>query len=242
MTNHLKTVNQTEKELRVANYIILFGGTDLTGEHFTKSTEIESAFTETGVLYVDFEHGLDPDEMGITSDDVLGYVDWKTARIDDKGVFVERVLNRQGRYMDVIEPLIEAGLVGTSSEAAHGKTQRTEDGEIKKWPLVRDSLTFTPAEPRMLTANVLLAAKSLHYAKPELKSLSELIAQHNEVMKSAIEGAESRKEFEDLFRNVCGLSKGDAKALVSRIRSTDSRNDEAEKTVDMTATFQNLKL
>ena len=242
MSNHLKTIDKTPKELRVANYIILFGGSDLAGERFTKNTQIESPFTESGVLYVDFEHGLDPDDMGITSDDVLGYVDWKTARIDDKGVFVERVLNRQGRYMDVIEPLIEAGLVGTSSEAAHGKTQRTEDGEIKKWPLVRDSLTFTPTEPRMLTANILLAAKSLHYAKPELKSLSELIAQHNEVMKSAIEGAESRKEFEDLFRNVCGLSKGDAKTLVSRIRSTDSRNDDSEKTVDMTATFQKFKL
>ena len=90
--NELKAISRTDDELRVANYIVLFGGRDLTGEFFTPETVVESAYTKSGILHVDFEHGLDPDKVGMGADEVLGYVDWKTAVVDDTGIFVERVL------------------------------------------------------------------------------------------------------------------------------------------------------
>ena len=217
MRNELKTISQTADELRVGNYIILFGGRDLTGEFFTPETQIESAYTKSGMLHVDFEHGLDPDGVGMGQHEVLGYVDWKTARIDESGVFVERVLNRQARYMSKLEPLIEAGMVGNSSESQKGKSKRLASGEIVEWPLVRDTLTFTPAEPRMLKGNTLKAARDLRAVFPHSKSLA--VIEDIEPLKAVIEAAQSLKDVESLLRDAAGFSRADATALVARIKS-----------------------
>jgi HK97 family phage major capsid protein len=184
--NALKTISKTDDELRIANYMSLFGGRDLTsfsgrgiqpnpdgslGEYFSPQTDFESDYTKTGMLYVDFEHSLDPDGLGIGQDDILGYVDWKTARKDERGLFVERVLNRRQKYVQFLEELIDAGLIGNSTEAVQGKAKRTERGEIVAWPLKRDTLTVNPMEPRMLSDNQLRAVKALAEVMPEIKSL-----------------------------------------------------------------------
>ena len=171
MSNALKTISKTESEIRVVNHMALFGGRDLDGEHFTKDTDFESSYTATGRLYVDWEHGLDHDKSAPKSDDILGYVDWSTAKIDEKGLWVERVLNRRNQYMRYIEPLIDAGMIGNSSEAVPELVQKTKEGEIKKWGLKRDTLTVNPAEPRMMTQNVITALKSLAMVFPNLKAL-----------------------------------------------------------------------
>jgi len=95
--------------------MVLFGGKDLAGEFFTKSTNFTSNYTDLGVMYVDFEHGLDPDGMGNNPSNVLGIVDWKSAKVDDTGIYVERILNRRAGYMKFVEEMIAAGIVGTSS-------------------------------------------------------------------------------------------------------------------------------
>lgn len=237
MRNELKAISQTADELRVGNYIILFGGRDLTGEFFTPQTQIESAYTKSGMLHVDFEHGLDPDAMGMGAHEVLGYVDWKTARIDETGVFVERVLNRQARYMSKLEPLIEAGMVGNSSESLQGKSKRLESGEIVEWPLVRDTLTFTPAEPRMLRGNTLKAAQDLYRAFPDSKSLAFL--DDIEALKGPIADAKSLKEIETLLRDAAGLSRADATSLVSRVKSLCRGDHDTERqTAEIAGLFQ----
>ena len=225
--NYLKTVSKTDDEIRVANYIILFGGRDLTGEYFTANTLIDSAYTKSGVLHVDFEHGLDPDRVGMSRNDVLGYVDWKSAVVDDTGVFVERVLNRRARYMSKIETLLESGVIGTSSEAIRGKTKRTGGGEITEWPLERDTLTFTPAEPRMLGANVLSVAKSLYEAFPDSKSLTVVESLHG--VKALIEQANSLKALEEVLEARYGLSQGETCALVARIKSLSDGDRRAKE-------------
>lgn len=175
--NTLKAVaSSNADEFRVANYIVLFGGRDLEGtvnenvnadgsrgQFFTEKTRLDSAYTDTGRLYVDWEHGAGPwvDGMGPDENNVLGYVDWTTKAIDENGVWVERVLLRRARYMKEIEELINAGLIGNSSEAVGDGVSYGEDGEIKSWPLRRDTLTVSPMEPRMLTENAFRAAKAL---------------------------------------------------------------------------------
>jgi len=184
--NNLKSISKNDNELRVSNYIVLFGGRDLTafrfmgnkqpkfknpdgsaGEFFSKSVVLESDYTELGKVPVNWEHGTDPEGYGLDADEVLGYVDWKSARIDERGVFVERVLNRRKEYVKWLEDLIDAGLVGTSSEAVGKGIEIKENGEIIKWPLKRDTLTVTPMEPRMLSGNVLNAYKALGIIKDE---------------------------------------------------------------------------
>jgi hypothetical protein len=175
MNNALKTLSRTDAELRVGNYIVLFGGRDLEGvgsdnvnedgslgEYFTADTVLDSPYTKAGALYVDWEH-----RQGELGNELLGVVDWKTARIDDKGVFVERVLNRRNQYLQWVEGLIDQGLIGTSSEADPESTEKAADGAITRCPWVRDTLTVTPMEPRMLTENTLAAFKALGIPVPE---------------------------------------------------------------------------
>jgi len=212
--NNLKAISSTDNELRVANYIILFGGEDLGGEYFTKNTEVKSSYTDLGVLYVDFEHGFDPDGVGNDGDNILGVVDWKTAKVDDKGIFVERLLNRRSQYVQFVEELITAGLIGTSSQASPGKAVRKSSGEIIEWPLMRDSLTVTPMEPRMLNSNTLLAAKSLVDIFPSSKSLRMLAG----MVQRDIESITDLKSAERYLRD-SGMSRTEAVAFMAKAKN-----------------------
>jgi len=213
-SNALKAVGETANELRVANYMVLFGGRDLEGlmsrrrnpdgsrgEYFTKATKFDSAYTELDMVVVDWQHGLRQD-ADLSQHDLLGRVDWKTARIDEMGLFVERVLNRRDRYVRALERLIRAGLVGTSSDAVTEKVTREPDGRITKWPIKRDTLTVSPMDPRMLNANVLVAVKAAIAEIPSLESLFSLSADSIEALppqadsksaENAVEESEERK-------------------------------------------------
>ena len=174
MANNLKAISKTDNELRVGNYIALFGGKDLEGEHFTPKTNFESSYTKTGVLYVDWEHGMGKDVDGKTApgpDEVLGYVDWKTAKPDEMGMWVERVLDRRNQYVKYLEVLIDAGMIANSSQAVVNDVVTTKSGEIQKWPLYKDALTVMPMEPRMMTDNVISAVKGLAKTYPNLEVL-----------------------------------------------------------------------
>lgn len=232
--NHLKTISKTADEIRVGNYMVLFGGKDLVGEFFTPNTVFKSGYTDLGLLYVDFEHGFDEDRIGNDAECVIGTIDWKSAKVDDTGIYVERVLSRRARYMEWIEELIDAGYMGTSSAAIPGKTTKKNTGEIVEWPLMRDSLTVTPMEPRMMGENVLKAVKSLHAAFPNAKSLAKLCG-------AAAPEAQRLKTIEEIgdlngaelyLREVGGVSRSEAKALVSRVlaiaRREVGRSEEAD--------------
>lgn len=172
--NCLKAISKTDDELVVANYMILFGGRDLEGiasskinrdgtkgEYFTKNTQFESDYTITGQLLVDWEHRTRPDGVGPDAEDIFGYVDWKSAIIDETGLFVHRILNRRNRYVKMLEALFEAGILGSSSEPIQKGIVKNRDGEITDWPLKRDSFSVAPMDPRMLSINHLETIKAL---------------------------------------------------------------------------------
>lgn len=173
--NALKSLSKTEENLVVGNYIVLFGdkdNRDLDKEWFTEKTKLESAYTQTGFFHVDWEHGHGKamDGVGPSEDDVLGSVDWSTMKVDDVGAWVERVLTRRNQYVTLLEPLIEEGLIGTSSLAVGADVKVKKSGEIEIWPLKRDTLTVIPAEPRMMSDNAIASLKSLVEAFPQLKA------------------------------------------------------------------------
>lgn len=219
--NHLKALSKSPNELIVGNYMVLFGGRDLAGEFFTKSTVFDSSYTDIGTLYVDFEHGLDPDGLGIDDSNVLGVVDWKSAKVDEKGIFVQRVLNRRAKYMDFLSELIDAGVIGNSSEAVRGKTLKSQAGEITAWPLKRDTMTLTPMEPRMVVGNVLEAAKSLAAAFPHSKALATLTGAVVGDPEKGVKTIESFKNLRDAerFLRDSGVSRTEAVAFLSRVKS-----------------------
>lgn len=240
--NNLKAVSASGDELRIENYIVLFGGKDLTGEFFTKSTSLNSNYTQTGLLYVDFEHGIDSDKLGNSADNVLGYVDWSTAKTDERGVFVQRVLNRRAQYVKYLEDMIDAGIVGTSSQAVTGKVSKKSGGEIVDWPLMRDSLTVTPAEPRMIGENVLLSAKSLYEFFPYSKSLSIITGLESKdiITAKSIDEIENLRDVERFLRD-SGLSKRESVAIISRVKSlarSDSEVDELAPLIEAMKGYQ----
>ena len=169
--NALKAISKTDDKLVVANYLALWNSRDLEGiasdrvnpdgsigEHFSPHCEFESEYTKSiGRLPVDWEHGQDTDPESPGKDDVLG-------------LWVQRVLNRRNRYVQMLEDLIEAGMIGTSSEAISEQVRKAADGEITVWPLRRDTLTVSPMEPRMLTDNQLAALKALAADIPQVVS------------------------------------------------------------------------
>jgi HK97 family phage major capsid protein len=187
-SNALKAISVSDDELRVGNYILLFGGRDLEfvrmgpnpdkslGTRFAETVEVESDFTKSGRLPLGWEHGTDPDKAGIRGP--LGWVDWTTAKRDEKGVFVERVLNRRNKYVQFVQALIEAGLIGTSSEAVPDGIRALEDGTIVAWPLRGDTLTVMPVEPRMMAefgANQLQAVKALQALAEDIPAVKGLL-------------------------------------------------------------------
>jgi hypothetical protein len=187
--NALKAISRTDDTIRVANYIVLFGGRDLEGvasnrvnpdgsrgEFFTPQTDLSSFYTKAGVLYEDWEHA-----QGEAGDEVLGFVDWKTARIDDKGAFAERVLNRKNKYVRWLDELgwFDNGMLGTSSEAVPDEVEKRANGEIVRWPLWRDTITVAPMEPRMITENHLQAFKALGIPVPNDTGATEQITTDN---------------------------------------------------------------
>jgi hypothetical protein len=230
MKNNLKAISAKGEELRVGNYMVLFGGRDLAGEFFTDKTDFKSAYTDLGVLYEDFEHGFDPDKIGNDKNNVLGIVDWKSAKFDETGVYVERILNRRADYMKFIEDLIEAGIIGTSSAAIPGATTKKSSGEILEWPLMRDTLTVMPMEPRMAGENVLAAAKALVKVFPHNKSLAKLtgapIIDRSHV--KTIEEFTDFKSAEGFLRDACGLSRSEATAFFSRVKGLVQRDSAAD--------------
>ncbi len=186
--NALKAVEQTDDLLWVGNYIVLFGGRDLegiasphkngdgtVGEYFTPETQLESTYTKSGRVYVDWEHSQDPSPDAPGNDDeVLGYVDWSTAKADEKGIWAKRALYRHREYMKFLEQLIADGVISTSSEAIPKKVKKAADGEIVRWPLKRDTLTVTPMEWRNKSENVIAALKGLAEYVPAIKSALHL--------------------------------------------------------------------
>lgn len=196
----LKVVDTTATELICEGPLVLFGGRDLSGERFTKSTRFDSPYTRLGMLHIDWEHGEEPDRDHTGRkirqpgrDDILGYVDWKSARVDDEiGVLARHVLDRREWYVrEFVEPLVRAELVGTSSEAAPKGIRKSLDGTIQAWPLKRQSLTVMPMEPRMMLEHQLRVVKSLAKYSPALKALLRKGGQE-----TAADGRDARRALE----------------------------------------------
>lgn len=173
-------------EAVVTGYGVVFGGEDLYGETFSKDTDFMlSLVPEKPVL---FNHGLPvrikqgdkSTEFSLKS--FLGAVKSSSIFADDKGLFIEAVLDESADYMKEILDLIEQGVIGWSSGSIGHLVQR-EGKNIRTWPIVEFSLTHTPAEPRTLgvehlralEAVGLEASDTLEEVEAETESVSELV-------------------------------------------------------------------
>jgi hypothetical protein len=122
---------------------VVWGGKDLVGDTFTKSTEVGSERPFKGMpLYFDHAQGEIKDAIGTVLD----------ANSDDSGMWFDFQLNKRHKYASKIKELIKTGALGLSTGAISHLVTR-DSGELKCWVIGELSLTPTPAEPRTLIHN-----------------------------------------------------------------------------------------
>ena len=120
---------------------IVYGGKDLTGDIFTKATDLGDtrSFVGTPVYY---DHGL-----GSIRGQIGTVKAWMPA---GDGIDVEIELDKRLDYIDDVMKLVKSGALGLSTGALSHLVVR-QAGELKRWVVGEISLTPTPAEPRTLT-------------------------------------------------------------------------------------------
>lgn len=115
------------------------------GEYFTKDTEFDSSYVKSGVMMIDWEHG----RQELEKSDVLGYIPTGSMLDNEYGKMALHAISRHNTYSDIIKQILDMHIATTSSEPVQGRTAKSADGRIEKWPLRRNSVTVTPMEPRM---------------------------------------------------------------------------------------------
>lgn len=138
---------------RIGGYLIVWGESrqrDLQGEYFTPQTDVGlDWYEQRPVLY---HHGLD----GSLKAAVIGVMD--TLRADDTGLWAEAQLDLHKRYVRAVQRLVERGALSWSSGSLPHLVEVSDEGQIKRWPIVEGSLTPTPAEPRHTDVRTLQSA------------------------------------------------------------------------------------
>lgn len=150
------TLKALDDKGRVGGYAVRFTDAsrrDLAGDYFTAETYL-GAHQGDGVDVL-FHHGLPlhtsrrmSEEQKQSFQKFSDHI-FKPAktRKDDVGLFTEVVLDMADEYEKAVFGLVKAGKLGWSSASAFHTVRRTDDGEIKRWPIIEISLTPQPAEP-----------------------------------------------------------------------------------------------
>jgi len=162
-------VYEADGAIYAEGYAVVFGGRDLHGEYFTRSTDFGAGWLGLETPPVLYEHGVHPD-VGLK---ILGRV--KEMQADDIGLLVKAELDRHSRYLELVRQLAEQGALGMSTGAPGHLVARKSTGEIERWPIVEVSLTPTPAEPRTLGVELVESIRSL--VNPEASTAMVVTAQ-----------------------------------------------------------------
>lgn len=167
----LKILEETDGHAIVGGYGVVFGGVDLEGETFTPETDYMLDLAPVKPVYIDHSQETefttsDGKRVKLTAiDEAVGQVIEVTA--DDVGLYMRMQIDKAGRYWRVVEEMIGTGKAGLSSGTI-GHLARRNGKTITRWPLVEESITLTPAEPRTVGVERLKALLALN---PDLKAV-----------------------------------------------------------------------
>lgn len=156
-TTAVKLIALNDDTAIVGGWGVIFGGKDLYGETFTKSTDFMlDLVPNKPVLY---DHSLGE----------VKHIIGKAIKIEprDAGLWVEAELKRNEEYVSQVLELVQKGALGWSSGSV-SHLVRMDGSQIKAWPLIEMSLTPTPAEPRTLGVEVI---KTLVESDPSFEAL-----------------------------------------------------------------------
>lgn len=161
----VKALESDDSGVIVGGYLLLWGNEqrrDVQEEFFTKSSELW--LDQYPVVPVLFHHGLDRDvDLAVVGRRV-------EAKADDMGVFVKHWIDKSNKYWAWIQPLLEAErLYYSPGSAPHLVRSDKKTGEIFTYPIIEDTLTPIPAQPRLRPIQHIKAAyKSANLEAPDL--------------------------------------------------------------------------
>ena len=120
-------------------------------DFFTKSTDFWlERWDRRPMLY---HHAMDE---GTRDAPVIGM--WIKAWTDDAGVWLQGQLDKAHKYHSAIKELARRGLLRVSTDSAPHLVQRESMANgvnyVKTWPIMAASLTVSPAEPRLIPAEL----------------------------------------------------------------------------------------
>ncbi len=166
----LKILEQDDKTAILGGYGVVFGGSDLEGETFTPDTDYMLDLVPEKPVYIDHSEPTFVAADGKTIklagiDDPVGRVLEVTP--DDVGLYMRLQVEKAGRYWEIVEQMVGTGKAGLSSGTV-GHLARRAGKTITRWPIVEESITLTPAEPRTVGVERLKALVELN---PDLEAV-----------------------------------------------------------------------
>lgn len=151
----LKVLSQDDTHALVGGYGVLFGGADLQGETFTAETDFMLDLAPVKPVFIDHSEAssvVDADGRHVK----LAAIDAPVGRVievtpDDVGLYMTMQLEKAGQYWQLVEAMLATGKAGLSSGTV-GHLARRKGNTITRWPIVEESITLTPAEPRTVAS------------------------------------------------------------------------------------------
>lgn len=160
----LKILEQDDQTAILGGYGVVFGGADLEGETFGPDTDYMLDLVPEKPVFIDH------------SEDTFVTADGKTVKLtgisdpvgkvlevtpDDVGLYMRLQVEKAGRYWEIVEQMVGTGKAGLSSGTV-GHLARRNGKSITRWPIVEESITLTPAEPRTVGVERLKALADLN--------------------------------------------------------------------------------
>jgi HK97 family phage major capsid protein len=166
----LKILSEDDITAIIGGYGVVFGGADLEGEGFEPDTDFMLDLVPVKPVFIDHSEGtvITADGKtfklsGIT--EAVGHVIDVTP--DDIGLYMQLQFKKAERYWSVVEQMVKTGKAGLSSGTV-GHLTRRNGKTITRWPIVEESITLTPAEPRTVGVERLKAVTELN---PDLEAI-----------------------------------------------------------------------
>lgn len=219
----LKILSETDAHAIIGGYGVVFGGVDLDGETFTAETDFMLDLVPEKKVFID--HSEDTYVMADGKRVKLMGIDEPVGRVlevtpDDTGLYMRLQVEKSNRYWRIVESMLATGKAGLSSGTI-GHLARREGKTITRWPIVEESITLTPAEPR--TVGSVRRLKQVAASNPEIEALipeaTGSAAVDNAIEESAavtIEITDTEKE-EMSGENVTDPRDAEIKALSDRV-------------------------
>lgn len=148
--NELKLLRQDDTIAVIGGYGVIFGGSDLEGERFTADTDYMLDLVPVKPVYIDHSEAtvveVDGKRYKLAGiDRSVGHVISVTP--DDVGLYMELQFEKADQYWPIVEAMVNTGRAGLSSGTV-GHLARRDGKTITRWPIIEESITLTPAEPR----------------------------------------------------------------------------------------------